>query len=83
MHPHAVQGYRKWIYAQKNILGKLSSVGQFGPRYTRNLFYCPIFVQLGLQMFRQFCVQHTNAMVGHLSDKVLSNGPIFGQCCVQ
>ena len=83
MHPHAVQGYRKWKYAQKIYWANCLPSDSSGLDIH---VICPIvrfFLQLGLQMFRQFCVQHTNAMVGHLSDKVLSNGPIFGQCCVQ
>ena len=54
------QGYGKCIYSLYIILDKLSSVGQFGLRNTFNLSYCTIFGQLGMQMFRQGCVQHAN-----------------------
>ena len=54
------QGYRKWVYALKFIMDKLSFVRQFGLRNTHNLSYCPIFGQLVIQIFRQCCVQHAN-----------------------
>ena len=87
--PSYRQGYRKWIYALKNISDKLSSVGQFGLRNTRNLSYCPIFGQLVMHMFRQCCVQHANGcrtMFCHTVqylDSVVSNSPMVGLCCVQ
>ena len=73
------QGYRKCIYALKIISDKLSSVGQFGLRNTRNLSYCPIFGQLVMQMFRQGCVQHANGwtIVGQCFVKLSNNWTIF------
>ena len=65
------QGYRNWIYALKIISDKLSSVGQFGLRNMRNLYYFPIFGQLVMQLFWQCCVQHANVST------------TFGQCFVK
>ena len=76
-----VQGCRKWIYALKIISEKLSSIGQFGLRYTRNLSYCPIFGQLVMKTFRKCSVQHANNRT--IVEQCLSNCLIFGQCCVQ
>ena len=60
LHDSSSQGYRKWTYALKFKSDKLSSVGQFGLRNTRNLSYCPIFGQIVMNMFRQCCIQHAN-----------------------
>ena len=57
---YRVGGYRKWIYALKIISDKLSSIGQFGHRNTRYLSYCKNFGPLGMQRFKQCCVQHAN-----------------------
>ena len=77
-----MQGFKKWMYALKIISDKLSSVGQFGLRNTRNLSYCPIFGQIVMNMFRQCCVQHANGCrtifchtVQYL-DSVGSNSPM-------
>ena len=55
---------------------------------TRNLSYCPIVVQLFMQMFRQWCVQQSSGWtvlcpIVTILDKAPSNCPLVGQCCVK